>query len=76
MYKRQTRALKTIGNKKPVKFKNPIEIKLKFSSPSHAEVLQAIPGMEWINGYTVKYKAKNMVEAYALIRLMYKYVKP
>ena len=76
LFNATTRALKTIGNKKPVKFKNPIEIKLKFSSPSHAEVLQAIPGMEWINGYTVKYKAKNMVEAYALIRLMYKYVKP
>ena len=71
-----TRALKTIGNKKPIKLKTPVEIKLKFSSPSHAEVLQAIPGMEWINGYTVKYEAKNMVEAYALIRLMYKYVKP
>jgi D-amino peptidase len=71
-----TQALKTIGNKKSIKLKNPVEIKLKFSSPSHAEVLQAIPGMEWINGYTVKYEAKNMVEAYALIRLMYKYVKP
>lgn len=71
-----TRALKTIKNKRPIKLKNPVEIKLKFSTPTHAEILQAIPGMEWIDGYTVKYKANNMVEAYALIRLMYKYVKP
>lgn len=71
-----TRALKTIKNKRPIKLKKPVEIKLKFSTPTHAEILQAIPGMEWVDGYTVKYKANNMVEAYALIRLMYKYVKP
>jgi|TARA_B100001079_G_C16301539_1_gene465669 D-amino peptidase len=71
-----TRALKNRKSKKPIKLKTPVEIKLKFSTPTHAEILQAIPGMEWIDGYTVKYKAKNMVEAYALIRLMYKYVKP
>jgi len=71
-----TRALKTIKNKRPIKLKTPVEIKLKFSTPTHAEILQAIPGMEWVDGYTVKYKANNMVEAYALIRLMYKYVKP
>ncbi len=71
-----TRALKNRKSKKPIKLKTPVEIKLKFSTPTHVEILQAIPGMEWIDGYTVKYKAKNMVEAYALIRLMYKYVKP
>jgi D-amino peptidase len=71
-----TRALKNRKSKKPIKLKTPVEIKLKFSTPTHAEILQAIPGMEWIDGYTVQYKAKNMVEAYALIRLMYKYVKP
>jgi len=62
--------------KKPIKLKNGVSIKLKFSSPTHAEVLQAIPNMNWIDGYTVQYNAKDMVEAYALIRLMYKYVKP
>ena len=71
-----TRALKNRKSKKPIILKTPVEIKLKFSTPAHAEILQAIPKMEWIDGYTVKYKAKNMVEAYALIRLMYKYVKP
>ena len=70
------RALKKIKTKKPIKLKNNVSIKLKFSSTTHAEVLQAIPNMKWIDGYTVQYNAKDMVEAYALIRLMYKYVKP
>ena len=70
------RALKKIKTRKPIKLKNGVSIKLKFSSTTHAEILQAIPKMNWIGGYTVQYHAKDMVEAYALIRLMYKYVKP
>ena len=70
------RALKKIKTKKPIKLKNNVSIKLKFSSTTHAEILQAIPNMKWIDGYTIQYNAKDMVEAYALIRLMYKYVKP
>ena len=70
------RALKKIKTRKPIKLKNGVSIKLKFSSTAHAEILQAIPKMNWIDGYTVQYHAKDMVEAYALIRLMYKYVKP
>ncbi len=70
------RALKKLKKIKPLKNKNSIQIKLKFSSTIQAEVLQAIPGMDWVDGYTVAYTAKNMQEAYSLIRLMYKYVKP
>ncbi len=70
------RALKKLKKIKPLKNKNSIQIKLKFSSTIQAEVLQAIPGMDWVDGYTVGYTAKNMQEAYSLIRLMYKYVKP
>ena len=70
------RALKKLKKIKPLKNKNSIQIKLKFSSTIQAEVLQAIPGMDRVDGYTVGYTAKNMQEAYSLIRLMYKYVKP
>ena len=70
------RALKKIKTKKPIKLKSGVSIKLKFSNPTQAEILQAIPKMKWVDGYTVQYNAKDMAEAYALIRLMYKYVKP
>ena len=48
---------------------------MSFSSTTHAEVLQAIPRMKLVDGFTVSYEANNMQEAYSLIRLMYKYVK-
>ncbi|SVA68665.1 uncharacterized protein METZ01_LOCUS121519, partial [marine metagenome] len=46
------RALKKIKTRKPIKLKNGVSIKLKFSSTTHAEILQAIPKMNWIDGYT------------------------
>tara|TARA_B100000902_G_C27221317_1_gene869840 strand:+ start:179 stop:1072 length:894 start_codon:yes stop_codon:yes gene_type:complete len=69
------RALKNIKRSKPIQLNNGVQIKQKFSSTTHAEILQAIPNMKWVDGYTIQYQANNMKEAYALIRLMYKYVK-
>lgn len=47
---------------------------MRFASTTQADVLQAIPGMTRVDGYTVGYTAKNMEEAFKLIRLVSKYV--
>ena len=69
------KAMINLKKAKPLKVSNPVKIKMRFSSTTHAEVLQAIPGMKLVDGFTVSYEANNMQEAYSLIRLMYKYVK-
>jgi D-amino peptidase len=53
----------------------PIRIKMRFASTTRVDVLQAMPGMSRVDGFTVAYTAKDMAEAYPLIRLMYKYVR-
>ena len=52
----------------------PVNITMRFATTTRADVLQAIPGMRRLDGFTVAYTARDMVEAYQLIRLMYKYV--
>jgi D-aminopeptidase len=47
---------------------------MRFATTTRADILQAVPGMRRSDGYTVEYVASNMVEAYKLVRLMYKYV--
>ena len=47
---------------------------MRFATTTRADILQAIPGMRRVDGFTVAYTARDMVEAYQLIRLMYKYV--
>ena len=66
-------ALKDIKKAKPLT-QEPIEFKLKVDVPTRADVAMSIPGMKRVDGYTVSYQAKNMEEAYKLIRVIYKYL--
>ena len=58
----------------PLAIGSPVEIRMRFASTTHVDVLQSIPGMAKIDGYTVRYTARSMDEAYRLIRLMYRFV--
>lgn len=66
-------ALKEIKKAKPLT-QEPIEFKIKVDVPTRADVAMSIPGMKRVDGYTVSYQAKNMEEAYKLIRVIYKYL--
>ena len=66
-------ALKEIKRAKPIA-QGPIEFRLKVDVPTRADVAMSIPGLKRIDGYTVSYQAKNMEEAYKLIRVIYKYL--
>ena len=66
-------ALKDIKKVKPLAT-DPIELKMKVDNPTRADVAMSIPGMKRIDGYTVSYQARNMEEAYKLIRVIYKYL--
>ncbi|MEQ9592895.1 MAG: M55 family metallopeptidase [Cyclobacteriaceae bacterium] len=69
-----TAALKDMKNIKPMATKEPVEFRLTLDSPTRADVAMGIPGMKRIDGYTISYNAKNMDEAYRLIRIVYKYL--
>ena len=58
----------------PLAIGSPVEIRMRFASTTHVDVLQSIPGMSKVDGYTVRYTARSMGEAYRLIRLMYRFV--
>lgn len=66
-------ALKEIKKVKPLTA-DPIEFRIKVDAPTRADVAMSIPGMKRVDGYTVSYQAKNMEEAYKLIRVIYKYL--
>lgn len=67
-------AIKDLKNAKPFPVKDPIEFVLKVDVPTRADVAMGIPGMKRVDGYTISYQAKNMNEAYPLIRIVYKYL--
>ena len=68
-------ALKDIGKAKPFAVQQgPVEFKVKVDNPVRADIAMGIPGMKRVDGYTVSYQARNMEEAYKLIRVIYKYI--
>ena len=67
-------ALDTLGDARPLEVGGPATVRMRFASTTRADILQAVPGMRRLDGTSVEYRAGNMVEAYKLIRLMYKYI--
>lgn len=67
-------AMKDIGKVRPLAAQTPVEFKIKVDTPTRADVAMSIPGMKRVDGFTVSYQAKNMEEAYKLIRVVYKYL--
>jgi D-amino peptidase len=69
-----TRALGRIGSAKPMRLSTPIRVRLQLSDVTTPQILQAIPGVQQVDGYTVEFTARNMADAYRLIRLMYRFI--
>ena len=69
-----TEALDDLANASLFTVGTPVRITMRFATTTRADILQAIPAMSRVDGFTVAYTARDMVEAYPLIRLMYKYV--
>jgi len=69
-----TRGLGRIKSSRPLRITAPVRVRLQLSDITIPQILEAIPGVQRVDGYTVEFTAKNMTEAYRLIRLMYRYV--
>ena len=67
-------ALANLDSARPISVQEPMTVRIRFASTTRADILQAIPGMRRIDGWTVEYTAENMVDAYKMVRLMYKYI--
>jgi D-amino peptidase len=62
------------GDYSPFDLGTPVRIRMRFASTTHVDILQSIPGMSKVDGFTVAYTAEDADEAYRLIRFMYRFV--
>jgi len=63
------------GGFEPFDVGTPVTVRMRFASTTHVDILQSIPGMSKVDGFTVEYAAADADEAYRLIRLMYRFVQ-
>lgn len=54
----------------PVSIAMPVTLEIGFSDPGYAENAMMVPGMERVDGLTVRYRAPDAVTAYKVSRLM------
>jgi D-amino peptidase len=69
------RALSRAGRTKQLDVGKPVRVRLRFSDTTLPQILEAIPGVKRVDGYTVGFTAASMTEAYPIIRLMYRFVR-
>ncbi|HEU6450048.1 MAG TPA: M55 family metallopeptidase [Gemmatimonadaceae bacterium] len=69
------RALSRSGGVKQPDVGKPVRVRMRFSDTALPQILEAIPGVKRVDGYTVGFTAANMTEAYPIIRLMYRFVR-
>ena len=62
------------GAPKPMRLTTPIRVRLRLADVTTPQILEAIPGVKQVDGYTVEFTAPDMTSAYRMIRLMYRFV--
>ena len=68
------RALTNRQAAKPWVLGKPVRVRLRLADNTVPQILQAIPGVRQVDGFTVEFTAPSMPDAYRLIRLMYRFV--
>jgi D-amino peptidase len=68
------RALAGRQSAKPWVIGKPVRVRLRLADNTVPQILQAIPGVKQVDGFTVEFTAPTMADAYRLIRLMYRFV--
>jgi len=68
------RAIANRPSAKPWVIGKPVRVRLRLSDVTVTQILQAIPGVRQVDGFTVEFTAPTMGDAYRLIRLMYRFV--
>jgi len=68
------RALQRLDRARPFVVGSPVQVRLRLADVTTPQILEAIPGVRQVDGYTVEFTADSMDRAYRLIRLMYRFV--
>ena len=68
------RAFGARASAKPWVIGKPVRVRLRLADNTVTQILQAIPGVRQVDGFTVEFTAPTMGDAYRLIRLMYRFV--
>lgn len=69
-----TEALANRATARALRVSQPVTVRFRFDQTTRADVVEVIPGVRRLDGTSVEFQSRTMREAYAMVRLMYRYV--
>lgn len=67
-------ALGALGTARTWSTPTPVQVRIQFADVTRPQIMEAVPGVRQVDGYTIEFTAENMGDAYRLIRLLYRFV--
>jgi len=67
-------ALASLGTARVWSTPAPVRVRIRFADVTRPQIMEAVPGVRQVDGYTVEFTAGSMGDAYRLIRLLYRFV--
>ena len=67
-------ALENLGDARPWQPPSPLVVRIQFADVTRPQIMEAVPGVRQVDGYTVEFTAQSMADAYRLIRFLYRFV--
>ncbi len=67
-------ALSNLSDFKALSVEEPVRVRMRFASTTRVDIVEAIPFVKRIDGFTFEFEADDMTRAYKMIRLMYKFI--
>jgi len=58
------------GEAKPLKPRTPVRLEVSLTSTIYADIAEVIPGVKRIDGFSISYTARSLMEAYRLLELI------
>jgi len=68
------RALAGLATAKPLRVTPPVRVRMRFADTTRPQMVEAIPGVRRIDGWTITFTSPTMAEAYRMIRFLYRFV--
>ncbi len=68
------RALASLPNARPLRLTTPVRVRMRFADTTRPQMVEAIPGVERLDGWTIAFTSPTVAEAYRLIRFLYRFV--
>lgn len=69
-----TEALANRASARALRVTEPVTIRFQSDQATRADILESIPGVRRVGGTTIEYQAPTMRAAYAMVRVMYRYI--